>query len=125
VFCTGDGAPVERERLALAIAGSRDGGAVTFADLRGLVEELLDRISFPAVEWRRGGSPWLAEAEGAVLAAGDAAIGIAGLLAERTAARWDLRQPVYVAELELAAASGLKPTVRFQPVPRSRRWRRT
>jgi len=118
VFCAGDGGPVERERLALALAGSRDGCAAAFTDLKGLVEELLDRISFPAVQWRRGGGPWLAEAEGAVLAAGDAVIGIAGLLAERTAARWDLRQPVYVAELELAAASGGKPPVRFQPVPR-------
>jgi len=118
VFSAGDGAPVERERLALAIAGSRDGCAAAFTDLKGLVEELLDRIAFPAIEWRRGGAPWLDEAEGAVLVAGEAVIGIAGLLAERTAARWELRQPVYVAELELADASGGKPPVRFQPVPR-------
>jgi phenylalanyl-tRNA synthetase beta chain len=91
---------------------------VSFADLKGLVEELLDRIGFEAAEWRRGGGPWLDEAEGAVLTAGDAVIGLAGLLAARTAARWELRQPLYVAELELQAASGRKPPVRFQPVPR-------
>ena len=118
VFSAGTGAPVERERLALAIAGGREARAAAFADLKGLVEELLDRIAFPAVEWRRGGAPWLAEAEGAVLVVGEAVIGIAGLLAAGAAARWDLRQPVYVAELELGPAVGRSQVVRYQPVPR-------
>jgi len=100
VFCAGDGGPVERERLALALAGSRDGCAAAFTDLKGLVEELLDRIGVPAVAWRRGGSPWLDEAEGAVLVAGDAVVGLAGLLAGGPASRWELRQPVYLAEID-------------------------
>jgi phenylalanyl-tRNA synthetase beta chain len=118
VFFAGDGAPVERERLALALAGTRDGGAAGFGELKGLVEGLLDRISFPAVAWRRGGSPWLDEAEGAVLVAGDAVVGLAGLVAAGPASRWELRQPVYVAELELAVARGPSEPVRFTPVPR-------
>ena len=119
VFAAGDdGAPVERERLALALAGLRDGAGVSFAALKGVVEELSDRIGLPQVEWRRGGAPWLDEAEGAVLAVGDAVIGLAGLLAAGPAARWELRQPVYAAELDLGAATGHKPPVRFQPVPR-------
>jgi phenylalanyl-tRNA synthetase beta chain len=118
VFGAGAGAPVERERLALAIAGGREARAAAFADLKGLVEELLDRIAFPAVEWRRGGAPWLDETEGAVLVVGEAVIGIAGLLAAGAAARWDLRQPVYVAELELGPAAGRSQVVRYQPVPR-------
>jgi phenylalanyl-tRNA synthetase beta chain len=118
VFFAGDGSPVERERLALVLAGTRDGGAVGFGELKGLVEELLDRISFPAVAWRRGGGPWLDEAEGAVLVAGDAVVGLAGLLAAGPASRWELRQPVYLAEIELASALAPSGPVRFKPVPR-------
>ena len=118
VFAAGDGAPVERERLALALAGSREAGAVSFAELKGLVEELVDRVGLPEVEWRRGGAPWLDEAEGAVLIAGDAVVGLAGLLAAGPASRWELRQPVYLAELELATAGGRPQPVRYQPVPR-------
>jgi len=45
-------------------------------------------------------------------------VGLAGLLAAGPASRWELRQPVYLAELELATAGGRPQPVRYQPVPR-------
>lgn len=118
VFATTNGSPSERERLAVVLSGSTvDGRAVDFRDLKGVAEEILDRIGFSPCRWRRGGGPWLDEAEGAVVMDGDRAIGVAGLLSRAHADRWNLKQPVYVAELDLHAAAA-RPEIRFDELPR-------
>jgi phenylalanyl-tRNA synthetase beta chain len=108
----------ERERLAVVLSGSRSGDPVAFADLKGVLEGVFDRLGSSAVEWRRGGAPWLDEAEGAVLFCGDRVIGYAGRLARDRAGRWDIKQPVYVAEIELEVFAGPREAVRFQPLAR-------
>lgn len=114
--------PRESERLALALTGSTGSWErsepVRFATLKGLVEEVADRVPMPAREWRRGGAPWVDEAEGALIVGGDGRVlGYAGRVSPATADRFDLRQAVYAAELDLAAAVEPEPR-RFAPLPR-------
>jgi len=121
VFWQADEAPVEGERLAVALAGSGLGhqGVAGFADLKGVVEGMIDELGFPPVSWRRGGGPWLDEAQGAVIEAeGGRIVGCAGLLSQEAAQRWDLKTPVYAAELDLAAAAEAIPLPKFVELPR-------
>ncbi len=119
VFASEDGQPREAERIGVVLSGTtEDGRVVDFADLKGRVEAILDGTCFPVVEWRRGGSPWLDEDQGATLEVEGAPIGCAGLLAAELAARWDLRQPLYVAELDLGAAMATPPMPQYRPLPR-------
>ncbi len=121
-FALAEGRPLEVERLAVAMAGPRgpwDGRRETdFLDLKGVVEEICRRTGLEAHRWERGGSPWLDEAEGAVVRDGDGRVlAVAGRLAAGMADRWELKVPLYVAELDLAGAS--EPAVpRFEPLPR-------
>ncbi len=119
VFASEDGQAREAERIGVVLSGTtEDGRAVGFADLKGRVEAILEGTCFPAVAWRRGGSPWLDEDQGAVLEVEGAPIGCAGLLAAERAARWDLRQPLYAAELDLGAAMATPPIPQYRPLPR-------
>ena len=118
VFFASDDGPVERDRLGIVLSGSNASGPVGFAELKGRVESLLDRLGSPPVDWRRGGAPWLDETEGALLVVAGEVVGCAGLVAADTAARWELRQPVYAAELELAAVARPREVVRFASLPR-------
>lgn len=119
-FLDGDAA-AEGERLAVALAGSgaQSGQAVGFTDLKGVVEGMLDELGFPLVSWRRGGGPWLDESQGAVIEAeGGRVVGCAGLVASTVARRWDIKTPVFVAELDLDAAADEIPLPRFVELPR-------
>jgi phenylalanyl-tRNA synthetase beta chain len=117
---TADG-PAEAERLAAALAGpalGRDGN-VDFADLKGVAERMAEGLGLPALGWRRGGAPWLDEAQGALLeTAGGRVVGGAGLVARPTASRWELKAPVYVVELDLGAAPAELPLPAFTELPR-------
>ena len=121
VFWLAGDAPAEGERLAVALAGSgqRRQEAAGFTDLKGVAEGMIDELGFPAVSWRRGGGPWLDEAQGAVIEAeGGRIVGCAGLVAAEIAHRWDIKTPVFVAELDLAAAAGEIPLPKFVELPR-------
>ncbi len=123
VFGLDGGQPVEREHLGVVLAG-RTGGwdngeKLGFLHLKGVINEIAARIGLAGLVWRRGGAPWLDEAQGAVLRAPDGAIvGLAGLLSRETAGAWDLKQPLYVAELDLARAPEELPLPRFEELPR-------
>jgi phenylalanyl-tRNA synthetase beta chain len=120
VFCTVDGTAHEKERIGVVLsAGEDDGSGDGFRELKGVVEEILERASFPEARWRRGGAPWLEESEGAVIElVTGGSVACAGLLAAELVRHWSLRQPVYVAELDLTAALAEPPTTRFRPLPR-------
>jgi len=120
VFWLDDRRPAEGERLAVALVGPRPGTdpAPEFADLKGVIEGIVDRLGFPPVEWRRGGEPWFDEAQGAVLVTGGVVVGCAGMLARPVARRWDLKIPVYVAELDLTVAADELPMPTFVELPR-------
>jgi phenylalanyl-tRNA synthetase beta chain len=112
----------EPERLGVVLAGAAAGHAadeVGFADLKGVVESLLDRIGFVDCGWSRGGAPWLDEQQGAIITDGrGAAIGAAGLLSAAEAKHFGFKIPVYVAELDLQAAPAELPLPRFAALPR-------
>ncbi|MCG6964225.1 MAG: phenylalanine--tRNA ligase subunit beta [Acidobacteria bacterium] len=123
VFGADGQAPVEKEHLAIVLAGSfgnwQDRATTSFTDLKGLVDGLIERLAFPAVSWVRDRDSWLEDAEGAVLtAAGGEVVGVAGLVSRTAAKWWDLRQPVYVAELDLSAAMDRSERPRFTELPR-------
>jgi phenylalanyl-tRNA synthetase beta chain len=120
VFWSENGELREGERLGVVISGPNDDDTPTeFADLKGIVEAILDRVAYPEVGWRRGGGPWLVEAEGALLVIdGGRVVGCVGRLGRDLAERWQLRQPLYVAELDLGAALGEPPLPQFVPLPR-------
>jgi phenylalanyl-tRNA synthetase beta chain len=121
VFFLEGGAPAEGERLAVALSGSGLGhqGVAGFADLKGVVEGMTDELGFPPVAWRRGGGPWLDEAQGAIIEAeGEGIVGCAGLVAPEFAKSWDIKVPVYVAELDLGAAAEVILLPKFVELPR-------
>ena len=118
VFSLGGDGPEEHERLGVVLSAEDGKTEERFARLKGVVEHLIDEVGLPAVRWVRGGAPWLIADAGAVLTDDDGtAIGLAGMLSAELAARWDLRQDVAVAELDLARAAEPAPP-RFEPLPR-------
>jgi len=119
VFAAGDDEALEFERLAVVLSGTTvDGRTMDFSDLKGIVGETMDRAGFPTAAWDRGGAPWLDQAEGAVITVDGTTAGCAGLLDNAIGKRWDLRQPVYVAELDLGVAFETPTLVQFQPLPK-------
>ncbi len=121
-FALRDGRPVEVERLALALAGSVGSwdrtAAVDFLDLKGVVEELLERLGTGAARWEPLECGWLAGGEAAVARdAEGAALAALGRVADAVAERLELRAPVYVAELDLERV-GPERARAFVPLPR-------
>jgi len=107
-FATG-GHPREEERLAIAVAGAVGPWdaprALDFLDLKGLVEAVLDGLGIAGATWRPTAAAVLAEGEGAEVVVGSSVIAVVGRLADPLAALLDLDAPVWVAELDLAAAA--------------------
>ncbi len=122
VFGLVAGEPREAERLALALAGPSgswsDPREVDFAHLKGIVEAWLERLPARPLRWRRGGAPWLDEREGAVLELDGVVVGVAGRTADPVAERWQLKLPLWVAELDLDAVAAEPQAPRFEPLPR-------
>jgi phenylalanyl-tRNA synthetase beta chain len=126
--------PVESRTLTLGATGlAREQGVqetereYSFADMKGDLDQLAELAG--GLRWSSGGPGWLhpAHAASVALAApaagtNGAVIGVAGQLARRVAARFKLRQDVFLAELALdplyagyrAARAGL----RYQPLSR-------
>ena len=106
-----------RSPLPVRLSGRQK--TVGFADLKGVVEGTIGELGFPPVSWRRGGGPWLDEAQGAVIEAeGGRIVGCAGLVAPEIAKKWDIKTPVFVAELDLEAAADEIPLPKFVELPR-------
>jgi phenylalanyl-tRNA synthetase beta chain len=121
VFSLSGDEPTEGERLSVALVGplASGGQPAAFADLKGVVEDLAVRLVLPELEWSPGGEPWLDEGHGAVISTADGAVvGCAGRVAADLAAEWDIKTPVFVAELDLAAAAAEVPLPEFEVLPR-------
>lgn len=120
---TADGTP-EPSRLALLMFGAsaprswRDSPrAVDLADLRVAVESLVPPGA--AVEFRRAVNDRLALA--VEVSAGGRVLGHAGQVRPARAKELDVRAPLLIAELDVAALRALEPaeaTAHFQPLPR-------
>jgi phenylalanyl-tRNA synthetase beta chain len=118
VFNLGEDGPQEHERLGVVISDHIVSREERFARLKGIVDDLVVRVGLPEICWQPGGNPWLDGQAGAEIRTDDGTvIGLAGILAREYGERWDLRQEVAVAELDLGLASELA-IPRFEPLPR-------
>ncbi len=118
VFSFDNGRPSEHERLGIVLSVEGRSREERFADLKGVVADLVARIALPSVNWSAGGAPWLDAGAGARLTTGDdVVIGLAGILSREFADRWELRREVAVAELDLGLAGDV-PLPRFEALHR-------
>ena len=108
---TKDRLPIERELLTLVITGSeiQQGKAMPardldFYDLKGSVEAALDAVGVQEVTFNAAEVKHLRPGQSAAVSIGNTAIGTLGRLSEDVAGTYKFRQPVYVAEIDLATA---------------------
>jgi len=126
--------PVESRTLTLGATGlAREQGVqetereYSFANMKGDLDRLAELVG--GLRWSSGGPGWLHQAHAASVAlvapaagTNGAIIGVAGQLARRVAARFKLRQDVFLAELALdplyAGYRAARARLRYQPLSR-------
>lgn len=118
--------PREKMRLVLVLSGKTPLGdwqntprPVDYYFLKGLQETLLAALGIKDYSWRAEQLPVLHPTRGSTLLIGDQVVGLAGALHPAVQEKFDLKQDVYVAELnleEIIEAASLTPS--FQPLPR-------
>ena len=120
----GSAKPLEAERLGIVLSGGGPGwpGVQTlgFAEIKGVVQSMLDACGFSDISWKPGGIQWLDEARGAAVLqdAGGRIIGLCGALGETESKSSGLKRQLWVAELNLDAAPKELPLPRFIALPR-------
>ncbi len=110
--------PLERESFALVATGrlleegrAGDARELDFYDLKGALEAAIDAMRLPSLRFSPVSARHLREGQAAQISIdGETSIGSIGRLSEEIAAELKLRQPVYVAELDLTALLELKET---------------
>lgn len=110
--------PFEREAFALVATGraveegrAGDARELDFYDLKGALETAVDAMRLPALEFAPSRARHLQEGQAAqIMIDGKTPIGTIGRLSEEIAAEFKLRQPVFMAELDLTALLKLKET---------------
>ena len=127
-FRRGENGPVETRRVGIALTGRRAplfwGGEQREAlfdiyDLKGVLEEFLDRFSVRGVACLRREKPTELFAESAeIKLGGKILIGELGMVFPPLARRYDLRNPAFLAELDLDRLLKSRKTERkFRPLP--------
>jgi phenylalanyl-tRNA synthetase beta chain len=128
VFTATDAGPKEGWRLAIALTGARSpafwSGADRDArcdasDLKGLVEEFMESLGLRGVSYVRRGEPGSLFIESAAVAlGGKLELGQLGQVQPSLARRYDLRDPVFLAELNLDLLLAKRnPARSFKPLP--------
>ncbi|MHB9005585.1 MAG: phenylalanine--tRNA ligase subunit beta [Limisphaerales bacterium] len=135
VFVRSGGRTVEQRRVAVALTGKRAPGfwageardaVVDLHDLKGVVEEFLELAGLRGVNYaRRTDSTTLLAESAAITLGGKLALGELGQLLPTLARRYDLRGPVFLAELDLDqllarrnAGKSFKPLPQFPSIRR-------
>ncbi len=124
----GGGSTVEERRVALVLTGQRnpgfwegDGRDARFdaADLKGVVEALIESFGLRGVSYTRVEAPGEFFIESATVAlGGKLPLGELGQLHPKLARQFDLRDPVFIAELRLDELLARSNTSRsFKPLP--------
>ncbi|HEX8458615.1 MAG TPA: phenylalanine--tRNA ligase subunit beta [Pyrinomonadaceae bacterium] len=121
-----DDRPREVEACALVATGlaTEEGHAgaareLDFYDLKGALESALDATGVAAPEFTSASVRHLREGQAAQILLAGHAIGTLGRLADEVAAAYKFKQPVYVAEIDLAAVlAGAEAGVRYTPLAR-------
>jgi phenylalanyl-tRNA synthetase beta chain len=103
-------ATTESRRVAIAITGARNplfwSGEERDAkfdayDLKGIVEVLFERLGLRGLQWTRATGPQGLYIENAIVTLGKQTIGSLGQLQPLLARKYDLRDPVFLAEFDL------------------------
>lgn len=120
--------PEEREMLALAMGGPRSlrrwgetAAELDFYDLKGVVEELLDRLNFDEARFeRKREKSFFHPGRATVIVWKGVRLGIMGELHPAIARHYELRVPVFLAELDLVQLLRLveDDSLRVAPPPR-------
>jgi phenylalanyl-tRNA synthetase beta chain len=135
VFRQNGGRPVERRHVAIALTGPRNpvfwsseerDAKFDVYDLKGLVEEFLEQFGLRAAQYqRRAESTALFLESATITLGGKLPLGELGQLLPRLAKRYDLRDAVLLAELDLDellvrrnAAKSFKPLPQFPTIRR-------
>ncbi len=110
VFSHAPGRPREQRRIAVALTGEREslfwsgdqrGQKCDIYDLKGLVEEFIERMGLRAAAWTSRPAGDRLYLESASLQLGSQRVGECGQLAPALARQYDLRDAVFLAELDL------------------------
>ena len=118
--------PAEREALALLATGGlmladrvQPEHEVDFYDLKGALESGIEAMNLPPLDVEASEIKHLRPGQSAVIRSGDSAVGSIGRLSEFVAGEYKLRQPVFVAEIDLTALleTGELPVL-YLPLPR-------
>lgn len=128
VFRMQEGRPAEQRRVAVALTGRRAPSfwsgtdreaCFDIYDLKGLLEEFFDHAGLAGVIWQRRSEPTPLFCESAeIRLGGKLYLGQLGQLLPSLQRRYDLRDPVYLAELDLdLLLARRRPTRTFQPLP--------
>lgn len=118
--------PEERETLIGAITGRRHdrwgrptGEPYDFFDAKGIVEALLEQLRVEATFAPDDRDPLFVPGQAAAVSAGTKRLGVVGGVHPDVLERFDIPQPVYLFEIDLAALLPLAGGVpRVRPVPR-------
>jgi phenylalanyl-tRNA synthetase beta chain len=127
VFIQFEGKIKEERRLALALMGRRQLGfwsgpdrdaKYDVYDLKGSLEEFFEQFGLRGVTWARQESPGPLFLESAAVQLGKLTLGEMGQLSPALQKRYDLRDGVFVAELNLDLLLGRRvPAKSFKPLP--------
>ena len=123
---SGERQPVERLRLTAAVCGNREPlywGArpeeTGFFDMKGVVSALLRRLGLANPVFVTGCETGFAADASAQLKVGEVTLGCLGLVAGMAVARFDLSEPVFALDLDLAAVlAGIGAGRLYEPLPR-------
>ncbi|MCB2201387.1 phenylalanine--tRNA ligase subunit beta [bacterium] len=102
------GAWVESDRLFLMVTGQTPADwrnkprPYDFYDLSGVLDSLGRHFGWPQVSYRSIERPYLEKLHGFAVMVGDAGVGEIGLLAADVARKFDIKQQVFLAELDLS-----------------------
>ncbi|HSW38362.1 MAG TPA: phenylalanine--tRNA ligase subunit beta [Acidobacteriota bacterium] len=122
-----DGLPAERNALGiLATGGHADRNwlqpdpAYTYFHIKGLAEALMERLRIRDYEIRRTDDiVWLNPADASTIHIGSETVGMAGSLAMQLEEKYKLKQPVFIAQLDLERIAGYAfGNISFEPLPR-------
>ncbi|MEW5992987.1 MAG: phenylalanine--tRNA ligase subunit beta [Candidatus Zixiibacteriota bacterium] len=114
----------EDDRLVLAVTGSTDDEwrsqprTFDFYDLSGAIERLAEHFHWPRLTFEGAQAPFLDKELSFTVKAGETNLGCIGRMSSEAIALLDIKQPVFMADLDLQRLMTLKGgDVRFAPLP--------
>lgn len=120
----GDQCGSEEERILMTVTGQSESGwrqksrPLDFYDLTGALEAMSHHFKFPSFSFKTEPCPFLDESVSFRLLIGDQPVGLIGRVRDKVAARFEVKQATWLAELSLAALMNLSGTeTAFEPLP--------